>query len=92
MCQRTITPAPAPGQHPFQRAYDVAQIVADARHVAATIAEAVPETLHGINVDDLGRLGCLASAAARLMRVAEEAADALASDLQDLYISLTQGV
>jgi len=84
------TPTPAKGI-PYRRAYDVAGIVSDARYIASTLADVVPESIHGISVDDLGRLGALASAVARLMATAEESADALASDLHDIHISLTQG-
>ncbi len=84
-----------PKTHPlpalYQRAYDVAGIVSDCRHIASTLADVVPDTIHGISVDDIGRLQGLASAVTRLMAKAEEAADAVASDLHDLHISLTQG-
>lgn len=84
-------PKPLPLPALYQRAYDVAGIVSDARYIASTLADVVPVSIHGISVDDLGRLGGLASAVARLIKTAEEAADAVASDLHDLHISLTQG-
>lgn len=84
-------PKPLPLPALYQRAYDVAGIVSDCRQIASTLQEVVPDSLHGISADDLGRLGGLASAVARLMQSAEEAADAVASDLHDLHISLTKG-
>lgn len=82
-------PLPLPAL--YQRAYDVAGIVSDCRHIASTLCDIVPDTILGISIDDISRLGALASAVARLMQTAEEAADAVASDLHDLHISLTQG-
>ncbi|MER2539336.1 MAG: hypothetical protein ABTQ26_08855 [Azonexus sp.] len=91
MCQSTITPAPAWGTIPYQRAYKVAGIVSDARHIASTIADLVPGSINGIRVDHLARLQALASAVSRLMETAEEAADELASEMQDLHHHSTQG-
>ncbi len=91
MCQSTTTPAPAWGNHPYQRAYEVAGIVSDARHLASAIAELVPDSIHSIRVDELTRIQHFASAVARLMEGAENACDALASDLQGLQFSNQQG-
>lgn len=83
------TPAPLRTLH--QRAYEVAGIITDCRYIASTLVDVVPESVHSISVHDLSRLQGLASAVARLMQTAEDAADALASDLHDVHISLTQG-
>lgn len=88
MCQSTPTPAKG---IPFHRAYDVAGTISDARHVASTLADIIPDSIHGFTIDDLNRVSALASAVARLMQSAEDQADALASDLHDFHLSLTQG-
>ncbi len=86
-----MTKPPAPLRTLHQRAYEVAGIVCDCRYIASTLCDVVPESIHHISIDDLGRLQGLASAVDRLMKSAEVAADALASDLHDVHISLTQG-
>lgn len=90
MCQSTFTPPW--GTFPYQRAHDVSSIISDARHIAETIADLVPDSINGIRVDQLSRLQALASAVSRLMQSAEDAAYELASEMQDLHHNQTEGV
>lgn len=57
---------PAPLRTLHQRAYEVAGIVCDCRYIASTLCDVVPESIHHISIDDLGRLQGLASAVDRL--------------------------
>lgn len=89
MCKNT--PTPPWGTFLYQRAHDVSSIVSDARHIASTIADIIPVSTHNIRIEELGRVQALASAVARLMQSAEDAAYELASEMQDAHSALING-
>ncbi len=76
---------------PFERAYAVANLVADCRAVAEALPACIPDGLGNFTLDHLTRIIGLADAISRLMRQAEDCASELGSSLHDLHIAQTKG-
>jgi hypothetical protein len=76
---------------PFERAYAVANTVANCRAVAEALPACIPDSIHGFTLDHLTRITGLAEAISHLMRHAENCAYELGNSLHDLHLAQTKG-